>query len=150
MENTYLVHHGIKGQRWGVRRFQNEDGTLTKAGEKRYRKQQEKELKDFNKRYNKGYLDSYNKATYKMNKKLDEINSSENERKYMNEKGVIDYATKQGHQYVVDVSNAWKEIYTKQLYEDYGEGPSLLGKDWVEHAFLMNMYDEFLEEYKDE
>ena len=35
-----LYHHGIKGQKWGVRRFQNPDGTLTKAGQKRYAKQQ--------------------------------------------------------------------------------------------------------------
>ena len=33
---TYLMHHGIKGQRWGVRRYQNEDGSLTPAGKKRY------------------------------------------------------------------------------------------------------------------
>lgn len=32
-----LYHHGIKGQKWGVRRYQNEDGTLTDAGKKRYR-----------------------------------------------------------------------------------------------------------------
>ena len=36
MTKTYLVHHGIKGQRWGVRRFQNKDGTLTTLGKKRY------------------------------------------------------------------------------------------------------------------
>lgn len=35
-DSTYLVHHGIKGQQWGVRRFQNEDGTLTAAGKERY------------------------------------------------------------------------------------------------------------------
>lgn len=31
-----LYHHGIKGQRWGVRRYQNEDGSLTTAGKLRY------------------------------------------------------------------------------------------------------------------
>ncbi len=31
-----LYHHGVKGQRWGIRRYQNEDGTLTPAGKERY------------------------------------------------------------------------------------------------------------------
>ena len=33
---NYLEHHGIKGQKWGVRRFQNDDGTWTDEGKKRY------------------------------------------------------------------------------------------------------------------
>jgi hypothetical protein len=37
MENAWLAHHGIPNQKWGVRRFQNPDGTLTEAGKKRYR-----------------------------------------------------------------------------------------------------------------
>lgn len=35
-KNDSLWYHGIKGQKWGIRRFQNPDGTLTALGKKRY------------------------------------------------------------------------------------------------------------------
>lgn len=35
-QQEHLSHHGIKGQRWGIRRYQNADGSLTAAGKKRY------------------------------------------------------------------------------------------------------------------
>lgn len=35
-DHIYLAHHGIKGMKWGIRRFQNPDGTLTAAGKNRY------------------------------------------------------------------------------------------------------------------
>lgn len=41
MENLELTHWGIKGMKWGRRRYQNKDGSLTPAGKKRY----EEELK---------------------------------------------------------------------------------------------------------
>ena len=40
--NNYLAHYGIKGMKWGVRRFQNSDGSYTDKGRKRYAKQIEK------------------------------------------------------------------------------------------------------------
>ena len=34
--DSYIAHHGIIGMKWGVRRYQNKDGTLTNAGKTRY------------------------------------------------------------------------------------------------------------------
>ena len=34
--DSYIAHHGIIGMKWGVRRYQNKDGTLTNAGKARY------------------------------------------------------------------------------------------------------------------
>ena len=53
MENNKLYHWGIKGQKWGVRRYQNADGTLTKAGQTRYaRDAREKEYDKYDEQTN--------------------------------------------------------------------------------------------------
>ena len=47
-EENHLAHYGITGQKWHVRRFQNEDGTLTELGKQRYLKNMDdRERKDY-------------------------------------------------------------------------------------------------------
>lgn len=65
MENE-LYHHGVKGQKWGVRRYQNKDGSLTLAGKKRALKIQNRYTEFSN---NKKYRDKDGNLTYAGRKK---------------------------------------------------------------------------------
>lgn len=62
-----LYHWGIKGQKWGVRRYRNEDGTLTEAGKKRYSKSRFG-IKDHAKNVKRYYSDT---SPLKINKMSD-------------------------------------------------------------------------------
>lgn len=46
MDNYVIQHHGILGQKWGIRRFQNVDGSLTAAGKKRYSRSELKDIRN--------------------------------------------------------------------------------------------------------
>ena len=62
-----LYHHGIKGQKWGIRRYQNEDGSYTEAGLKRYGAKNDKQANALAKYQEREYRDT--KRYYDMKEK---------------------------------------------------------------------------------
>lgn len=62
---TYLIHYGIQGQKWGVRRFQNEDGTWTDEGLARRYRLSEKKANKLAKTYEKN-PEKFSKAVSKL------------------------------------------------------------------------------------
>lgn len=72
MANEYISHHGVLGQKWGVRRYQNEDGSLTDKGKQRYYRTMKKvESLHKHSERNKGYaIDDRSLASYYNSKAL--------------------------------------------------------------------------------
>lgn len=71
-DNYELMHHGIKGMKWGVRRYQNKDGSLTAAGKQRERaktKGWSKEAKRANTIKRKNVHQMTNKELQELNKR---------------------------------------------------------------------------------
>lgn len=93
MYEAYLVHYGVKGMKWGVRRYQNKDGSLTPEGQKKYAKALTKEIKrsknfvqtkkhiagtdEMNSLYNKADIQSAKKKIKDLEKVQDDFYSNE-------------------------------------------------------------------------
>lgn len=160
MKKDYLKHHGIKGQKWGVRRFQNEYGGLTDAGRKRYgigRKKEpesviygypsqeemnrvikEKATRDA---YDRATGNNKNETTKKLNAEKDLANVSKNALN-ATKTAYKDYKRMSSPQEAIDTSNMstreLQEAVTRMNLEDsYNRLVSnrrnvSTGKDWVE------------------
>ena len=72
-----LQHHGIKGMHWGVRRYQNPDGSLTRAGKRHLKQIEKKDVKWANKNYNRIHKQAYKASKKEVNQYVnDELRTS--------------------------------------------------------------------------
>lgn len=119
-EGQFLQHHGIKGQKWGVRRYQNEDGTLTALGKLRGGKEArqdnrilKKAIKDSNKlskEWRKDRKAAYNRAL-----------KDDNYRKSIADLDAI--------------RNGWDREETKEWYDAHFVGDSVANNlQWYKHG----------------
>ena len=112
-----LYHHGIKGMRWGIRRYQNSDGSLTPAGRKRYAKLEREEIKRTAKAERKAIKEAAKAANKSRQEELKSVAS-------MKKKSVADMTDD-------ELNAAIKRLETEKRYQDLNPNRVSAGRTFV-------------------
>ena len=108
MTSTELMHYGVKGMKWGVRRYQNKDGTLTKQGKERniYRN---------NIVRNRPYTDDVNDIVRTLSKKEKELLGADPKKDWIEKEYETETLANKGKTFVTKVGDtpvSFIEIWT--------------------------------------
>ena len=109
-----LAHHGILGQKWGVRRYQNPDGSLTAKGKKRISEEYKRNAIRANKNVqtSDNYAKAYNKAAERMNSGILDKYNRDYDKKLGNKAKDHDYANDK--EYDEGYNKLWNKIFSEE------------------------------------
>lgn len=138
-----LMHYGVLGMKWGQRRFQNDDGTLTKAGQKKvhaqYKKHQIAGDKFLARNYNRAYVYANNKTADKMdNGGIEKFNSGQKKKYGEN------YAQRKGYEedYFKMVNEEFSKTLNKSLLDLHSMNSDYRKADELVQKYGMTKWDD--------
>lgn len=114
MYETELQHHGIKGQRWGIRRFQNKDGSLTPLGRKRNREVDDdyETHEDYKKAHGSKSVKSM--SDKELRERINRIQMEQQYRNLTKKKSVIDSGKKVVGEIIANAAKETVKNYVRQ------------------------------------
>ena len=137
-----LEHHGIRGMRWGVRRYENADGSLTEKGKKKvsaeYKKQSIAGDKELSKKYTDLYVKAYNKSANYMNDGgIDKFNAAQ-KKKYGD-----NFYKRSGYEedYEATFNKLLSQNLEKTLYDFRSSTPAYQKADELVKKYDMKSWD---------
>lgn len=138
-----LEHHGIRGMRWGVRRYENADGSLTEKGKKKvsaeYKKQTIAGDTELSKKYTDLYVKAYNKSANYMNDGgIDKFNAAQ-KKKYGD-----NFSKRSGYEedYEATFNKLLSQNLEKTLYDFRSSTPAYQKADELVKKYDMKSWDE--------
>lgn len=148
----YLIHYGVSGQKWGTRRYQNEDGSLTPEGREHYGVS-EKQIKKFESG-KKDYID-YVKKNRSVGKYLNKsenrkafIEASKKHREVLNE--IYDESDKRARAARMKLDpDSEKKLYTTKLDQKVWEAGNKAAEKYMKTPEVQKKLKQTIKEYEE-